>query len=318
MPNVTSSSKNPWPNSESQQEAVPPSDINTPQSAPHHPTNAPFPVIYSSEEPTQPHHHENFSHGPRPAGSPRPQPVSSTAYSPNTPHSQAGYNYATSSSSSGYGYQPRPPQYANPGPTYAPEGMIIEHRGPPPPNQYPYIPQQYRYYHPQGGFDHTSPLTSPTSSQSQHREETRTGRSQPRQPISCYPCRVRKLKCDGGHPCSQCLKRSSTDSCAYADSVRRRGKAKRVATDGNVTADGEGKGEASSDDKEQSPRPSPSGQQKALTTGTTIPPGSANRWQSPSSGNIKPEIEDEGFAAPDASGGRESSNWRSGGRPGGR
>lgn len=36
-----------------------------------------------------------------------------------------------------------------------------------------------------------------------------------RQPLSCVPCRTRKLKCDRGHPCETCIKRSDENSCSY-------------------------------------------------------------------------------------------------------
>jgi hypothetical protein len=48
-----------------------------------------------------------------------------------------------------------------------------------------------------------------------------------RQPISCYPCRKRKLKCDGDHPCSSCIKRSSEVECKYEGEIKRRGKGKK-------------------------------------------------------------------------------------------
>lgn len=50
-----------------------------------------------------------------------------------------------------------------------------------------------------------------------------------RQLISCYPCRSRKLKCDGNVPCSQCLRRNGEEECKYAETVRRRGKGKKTA-----------------------------------------------------------------------------------------
>lgn len=36
-----------------------------------------------------------------------------------------------------------------------------------------------------------------------------------RQPLSCAPCRIKKLKCDRGHPCDTCIKRGDQASCAY-------------------------------------------------------------------------------------------------------
>ena len=48
-----------------------------------------------------------------------------------------------------------------------------------------------------------------------------------RQLISCYPCRDRKLKCDGEKPCCQCVRRGPDVGCDYAERVRRRGKGRK-------------------------------------------------------------------------------------------
>ncbi|KIX03756.1 uncharacterized protein Z518_07309 [Rhinocladiella mackenziei CBS 650.93] len=36
-----------------------------------------------------------------------------------------------------------------------------------------------------------------------------------RQPLSCAPCRIKKLKCDRGHPCETCIKKGDQASCTY-------------------------------------------------------------------------------------------------------
>ena len=36
-----------------------------------------------------------------------------------------------------------------------------------------------------------------------------------RQPLSCAPCRFKKLKCDRGHPCETCVKRGDAVNCTY-------------------------------------------------------------------------------------------------------
>ena len=41
-------------------------------------------------------------------------------------------------------------------------------------------------------------------------------RKRNRIPLSCGPCRHRKLKCNRGHPCDNCTKRGDTASCSYA------------------------------------------------------------------------------------------------------
>lgn len=36
-----------------------------------------------------------------------------------------------------------------------------------------------------------------------------------RQPLSCIPCRLKKLKCDRGHPCETCIKKGEQSACTY-------------------------------------------------------------------------------------------------------
>ncbi|KAK7527682.1 uncharacterized protein IWZ02DRAFT_132902 [Phyllosticta citriasiana] len=44
----------------------------------------------------------------------------------------------------------------------------------------------------------------------------RVVRKRNRVPLSCAPCRHRKLKCNRGHPCDNCSKRGDNASCTYA------------------------------------------------------------------------------------------------------
>ncbi|KAF2146560.1 uncharacterized protein K452DRAFT_67460 [Aplosporella prunicola CBS 121167] len=44
----------------------------------------------------------------------------------------------------------------------------------------------------------------------------RVVRKRNRVPLSCAPCRHRKLKCNRGHPCDNCTKRGDNASCTYA------------------------------------------------------------------------------------------------------
>ena len=105
---------------------------------------------------------------------------------------------------------------------------VRRHNGTPPPSQHEvamydphgYYPPIPGYHMGMGGGQHSlsSGGTGPSRSQ--------------RQLISCYPCRARKLKCDGENPCRQCSRRGSEKECAYADRVRRRGKGKKQREDG--------------------------------------------------------------------------------------
>ncbi|KIW98656.1 uncharacterized protein Z519_00317 [Cladophialophora bantiana CBS 173.52] len=38
-----------------------------------------------------------------------------------------------------------------------------------------------------------------------------------RQPVSCFNCRIKKLKCDKGHPCETCVRRGDESSCVYGN-----------------------------------------------------------------------------------------------------
>ncbi|KAK1143201.1 hypothetical protein N8T08_006899 [Aspergillus melleus] len=47
-------------------------------------------------------------------------------------------------------------------------------------------------------------------------------RKRNRVPLSCGPCRHRKLKCNRAHPCENCVKRGDASSCSYAQSSTRK------------------------------------------------------------------------------------------------
>ncbi|KAB5522818.1 fungal-specific transcription factor domain-containing protein [Coniochaeta sp. 2T2.1] len=71
----------------------------------------------------------------------------------------------------------------------------------------------------------TPPSTTPSSGGGRSPEEQfRVVRKRNRVPLSCYPCRTRKLKCDRGHPCSNCVKRegAGTSACSYASPSSRK------------------------------------------------------------------------------------------------
>ncbi|KAK7943454.1 uncharacterized protein PG986_012567 [Apiospora aurea] len=54
-------------------------------------------------------------------------------------------------------------------------------------------------------------------------EQFRVVRRRNRVPLSCLPCRTRKLKCNRGTPsCENCVKRGDTQSCTYASPASRR------------------------------------------------------------------------------------------------
>ncbi|KAI1386867.1 fungal-specific transcription factor domain-containing protein [Hypoxylon trugodes] len=69
----------------------------------------------------------------------------------------------------------------------------------------------------------TPPSAATSSSGHSPEEQFRVVRRRNRVPLSCYPCRTRKLKCNRGTPsCENCVKRGDTQSCVYATPTSRR------------------------------------------------------------------------------------------------
>ncbi|KAI7126653.1 hypothetical protein KC352_g31960, partial [Hortaea werneckii] len=61
----------------------------------------------------------------------------------------------------------------------------------------------------------------------------RVVRKRNRIPLSCGPCRHRKLKCNRAHPCDNCSKRGDMQSCSYATAAnKKRGAAGPTGTNG--------------------------------------------------------------------------------------
>ncbi|CZT22718.1 related to transcription activator protein acu-15 [Ramularia collo-cygni] len=58
--------------------------------------------------------------------------------------------------------------------------------------------------------------TSSANGLSPEDQPYRVVRKRNRVPLSCAPCRHRKLKCNRGHPCDNCSKRGDTGACSYA------------------------------------------------------------------------------------------------------
>ncbi|KAJ5641453.1 hypothetical protein N7490_005453 [Penicillium lividum] len=61
----------------------------------------------------------------------------------------------------------------------------------------------------------TPPSTTPSSG-SAHSPDFKIIRKRNRVPLSCAPCRHRKLKCNRSNPCENCVKRGDAHSCSYA------------------------------------------------------------------------------------------------------
>ena len=69
----------------------------------------------------------------------------------------------------------------------------------------------------------TPPSSTSSNGASPDNQQFRVVRKRNRIPLSCAPCRHRKLKCNRGHPCDNCTKRGDVSACNYANpTVRRR------------------------------------------------------------------------------------------------
>ncbi|KAJ5818209.1 hypothetical protein N7474_003800 [Penicillium riverlandense] len=67
-----------------------------------------------------------------------------------------------------------------------------------------------------------TPTPPSTNSSSVESPEFRVIRKRNRVPLSCGPCRHRKLKCNRSHPCENCVKRGDAASCTYAQTTTRK------------------------------------------------------------------------------------------------
>lgn len=81
----------------------------------------------------------------------------------------------------------------------------------------------------------TPPSTNSSAGGRSPEEQYRVVRKRNRVPLSCYPCRTRKLKCDRSHPCGNCVRREGDGaaSCSYATPVNR----KKSQSQGESTPD---------------------------------------------------------------------------------
>ncbi|EAW15208.1 putative C6 transcription factor [Aspergillus clavatus NRRL 1] len=68
----------------------------------------------------------------------------------------------------------------------------------------------------------TPPSTSSSIGGVSPEGQYRVIRKRNRVPLSCGPCRHRKLKCNRAHPCENCVKRGDASSCTYAQASTRK------------------------------------------------------------------------------------------------
>ncbi|KAJ5899938.1 hypothetical protein N7495_004682 [Penicillium taxi] len=67
-----------------------------------------------------------------------------------------------------------------------------------------------------------TPTPPSTASSSGYSPEFRIIRKRNRVPLSCAPCRHRKLKCNRSNPCENCVKRGDASSCSYSQASTRK------------------------------------------------------------------------------------------------
>ncbi|KAK5126921.1 hypothetical protein LTR85_008279 [Meristemomyces frigidus] len=72
------------------------------------------------------------------------------------------------------------------------------------------------------GTQPTPPSSTSSNGASPDNQQFRVVRKRNRIPLSCAPCRHRKLKCNRGQPCDNCTKRGDTQACNYATPGARR------------------------------------------------------------------------------------------------
>ncbi|WVQ71764.1 hypothetical protein IAR50_001305 [Cryptococcus sp. DSM 104548] len=181
-----------------------------------------------------------------------PGPYSPTSYSPRS--RQNAFDVELHGQKGGWG-SPQPVYFPNQDqPLYSSKGHLPTH----PNMSYPTYPASLA-----AGSPRVHPPPFPVREPSHysyygdrfnlHRPGDSGTGEQPRVPrkrqlISCYPCRKRKLRCDGRKPiCEQCERRKVASGCGYAESVKRRGKGKSIdgSEDDKKDDEGEGEGENS-------------------------------------------------------------------------
>lgn len=84
------------------------------------------------------------------------------------------------------------------------------------------------------GTQPTPPSSTSSNGASPDNQQFRVVRKRNRVPLSCGPCRHRKLKCNRGHPCDNCTKRGDVASCSYASP---KSKKQSAASAANQTPD---------------------------------------------------------------------------------
>lgn len=75
----------------------------------------------------------------------------------------------------------------------------------------------------------TPPSSTSSNGASPDGHQFRVVRKRNRVPLSCAPCRHRKLKCNRGQPCDNCTKRGDTQSCNYAAPKNRKSAGANIA-----------------------------------------------------------------------------------------
>ncbi|ADV19518.1 hypothetical protein I305_03079 [Cryptococcus gattii E566] len=96
-----------------------------------------------------------------------------------------------------------------------------------PPDWQGQVPVDTRFHppqvHPPPFYSLSSPESPTNSREGLAVEPVGSNRQRKRQLISCYPCRKRKIRCDGRRPvCEQCERRKIVNQCGYAESIKRR------------------------------------------------------------------------------------------------
>ncbi|KAG0131278.1 putative C6 transcription factor [Tuber indicum] len=74
---------------------------------------------------------------------------------------------------------------------------------------------------------------SPQDANTQSSKEFRVVKKRNRVPLSCAPCRNRKLKCNRSHPCENCTRRGDPSTCTYASTPNGPSRARKQSAGSN-------------------------------------------------------------------------------------
>ncbi|RPA92007.1 hypothetical protein L873DRAFT_1711756 [Choiromyces venosus 120613-1] len=80
---------------------------------------------------------------------------------------------------------------------------------------------------------------SPQDTNTKSSKEFKVVKKRNRVPLSCAPCRNRKLKCNRSHPCENCIRRGDPSTCTYASTAHGSSRARKQSSGPNGSSSDE-------------------------------------------------------------------------------